>query len=164
MLRSLVGSEMCIRDRYNPAFKFLKPSVVPLSSRQTLTASVRDSVLLVKSWKSPTERFENSNRSALDVLRPSQRRNIIKEFATLKENRLYPDDWCPHCNGSSVCKCTNRFCKRGQIENRKQVVSRVDPNNGRKSYRWVRTYERCTTCGGDDAIKCSYCRDGKIRE
>jgi len=149
---------------YNPEFKFLKPSEVPQSSRQTLTASVRDSVLLVKSWKSPTERFENRNRSALDVLRPDQRRDIIKEFATLKENRLYPDDWCPHCNGSAVCKCNNRFCKRGQIENRKQVVSRVDPTTGRKSYRWVRTYERCATCGGDDAVKCWACRDGKIHE
>jgi len=149
---------------YNPEFKFLKPSEVPQSSRQTLTASVRDSVLLVKSWKSPTERFENRNRSALDVLRPDQRRDIIKEFATLKENRLYPDDWCPHCNGSAVCKCNNRFCKRGQIENRKQVVSRVDPTTGRKSYRWVRTYERCSTCGGDDAVKCWACRDGKIHE
>jgi len=149
---------------YDSEFDFLKPSVVPLSSRQALTADVRDSVLLVKSWKSPTERVGDGNRSDLEVLRPSQRRNIIKEFATLKENRLYPDDWCPHCNGSAVCKCSNRFCKRGQIENRKQVLLRVDPNTGRKSYRWVRTFERCTTCGGDDAVKCRVCRDGKIRE
>ena len=149
---------------YDREFKFLEPSEAALPSRQALTANVRDSVLLVKSWKSPTERFGNTGRSTLDVLRPSQRRNIIKEFATLKENRLYPDDWCPHCNGSAVCKCTNRFCKRGQVQDRKQVVSRIDPNTGQKSYRWVRTFERCTTCGGDDAIRCRVCRDGKIRE
>ena len=149
---------------YDDEFELLEPSLVPLSNRQALTASVRDSVLLVKSWKSPTEKFANQNRSAIDVLRPSQRRDIVKEFATLKENRLYPDDWCPHCNGTAVCRCGNRFCKRGQIENRKQVLARTDPNTGKKFYRWIRTYSRCKTCGGDDAVKCQACIDGKLRE
>lgn len=149
---------------FDSEFDFLTPKDKALPSRQTLTANVRDSVLLVKSWKSPTERFANRSRSAIDVLRTKPRRDIIKEFATLKENRLYPDDWCPHCNGTAVCRCTNRFCKRGQIQNRKQVLANIDPNTGKKFYRWVRSYERCPTCGGDDAVKCRSCRDGKIRE
>ena len=149
---------------YDSDFEFLEASKVPISSRQNLTAAVRDSVLLVRSWKSPTERFENRDRGGINELLIKPRRDIVKEFATLKEHRLYPDDWCPHCKGSGMHRCPNRFCKRGQVESRKKVLSHVDPNTGQKHYRWTRQFSRCPTCRGEDAVGCEYCRDGKIRE
>ncbi len=149
---------------YDNSFEFPEVREVPISNRQDLTAAVRDSVLLVRSWKSPTERFENRGRGGINELRFNPRRDIVKEFATLKEHRLYPDQWCPHCNGSGRYRCPNRFCKRGRVENRKQVLDRIDPNTGREYYRWAREYSRCGTCGGEDVVRCEFCRSGKIGE
>ena len=142
-----------------PDFKFPETRTDPYSSRLALTDGVRGSALLVKSWIPPTERFEV--RQPLFGEKSNYQRGIA-QLATLKENSLYPDDWCPFCRGTTKTKCTNRLCVRGQIEKRKSYLAGYVPNTREPIYKIRRYFERCPTCKGNNQLKCQHCRDGKI--
>ena len=155
-----------------PDFEFQKINGEAYKSKIELCDKTRESVFLIKSWMPPTTRFEERNSrystprltlNSSDSRPGSTWRNTEMEIATLRENSLYPDVWCPYCNGSSSLKCPERLCKRGKVERRKTTRVGYNPNNGDPIYRTDRYYAACPTCKGTGELKCPHCNDGVMK-
>jgi hypothetical protein len=142
----------------DPDYQQLPPRNEEALSRQKLTEQIRPSVFLIKSWKPPLNRQADAERFG-EELRASELRTL--ESATMKENRLLPDIWCFNCRGEGTVKCSNPNCTRGSIGTRKPVLIGRDAQ-GKNLYRVEVRSHRCTTCGGDDRLKCPYCVNGKL--
>ena len=155
-----------------PDFEFQKINDEAYENKIELCDKTRESVFLIKSWMPPTTRFEERNSrysppqltlNSSDSRPSSTWRNTEMEIATLRENSLYPDVWCPYCHGSSSLNCPERLCIRGKVERRKTTRVGFNPNSGEPIYRTDRYYAACPTCSGTDKVKCPYCDNGVLK-
>jgi S1-C subfamily serine protease len=158
--------------------KSVKPDFKPqkLNSRAfpndiEMCQKIRESVFLIKSWMPPTTKVKKKQLASSEKLslesNSTQLGGTAKsrelEIATLKENRLYPDVWCPYCAGAATLPCPRRLCRRGVIEQRKTVLAGHHPTSGDPIYRTERIYVDCPTCSGKNHLKCPYCDDGVLK-
>lgn len=155
-----------------PEFEFSEIKKEGYKSKIELCEKTRQSVFLIKSWIPPTTRVDERNSrygSSRLTLDPSEDKNgwsfrkSEKEIATLRENSLYPDMWCPYCLGAAAMKCPEKLCKRGSVEKRKSVLAGHYPNNGGPIYRIDKEYVRCPTCRGKGKLRCPHCDEGVLK-
>jgi len=149
-----------------PEFQFKNEAANRFESHQQMAEAVKNSVMLVKSWKAAKNNVHEvrpdfvpqGSREAYDF----KRKKAGIELASIRRKRLFPDLWCMTCYGRGKLHCLT--CGgEGKVFSRVSVYTGNRNAAGQKIYKHEVKGKTCPGCKGRPFKDCPHCVEGQLR-